>query len=222
MKRLFVAIALAFAFMGCVSNQASEAAQAKPKLIYLSHQNTIIFGSDVSDISVDTFIFALLGKRMQIPQNETMYIVISSPGGIYEEGLVLKDMMAILPNTQFVCVYCASASAMIFVAQPQPNRLITENSLIILHEAFRNHVTYKQVEKMDVQQFKTSSDEFNKNFWPLMKMSKEAYEKKIENSQWNIKGKESLKLNLADQLVKVECDGFLQNILGSFCSNSED
>lgn len=190
----------------------------KPRTINLTGENTIIFNTEVTGVSVDVFMKATLGARQMLAPTKTLYVLIVSGGGEYESGKNLLGFFKLVPNTQMICKYCASMAGAIFV-ESGVKRLVIPKSQLLMHEMYYPHFTAKMGENPSyITSLKKDSDDFNKFFWSRIPMTKEAYERKILNTEWNLYGQEIVNNNLADELVDIKCDAYVQRLAPDTCT----
>lgn len=202
----------------------SFSAVAKPQEVELTRVNTYVFSSEINPVTTDEFMAALVGKRVLLdslnPQ-APLYIVIVSGGGSYENSLVMKRIIEKVPHVQLICKYCASAAGFIFGTTPVP-RLAIKKSILLMHEMYLAHYTAKNASNPAIaRNLITSSEEFNKAMYTKLQMSKEDYEKKIVDKEWNLYGEELVKNHLADKLVTVKCDYYIKQLAPDTCSQEE-
>lgn len=193
-------------------------ATVKPRIINLTGKNTIIFNQEIDPVSVDNAIKGLIGARTMLPENETLIVILVSGGGEYSRGKVILSLISKLPNIQIYCKYCASMAGAIFVGSGV-KRLVTAKSVLLMHEMFYPHFTAQMA--MNAAYAKSlieDSDEFNKEFYKRVPMTKEAYEKKILNTEWTLYGEEIIKNNLADEMVEFNCDIYVKTLAPDTCS----
>lgn len=189
-----------------------------PRTIYLTGENTLIFDTEVTGVSVDVFMKAGVGARQMLAPNKTLYILIVSRGGEYESSKNLIGFFKVLPNTEVICKYCASVAGAMLV-ESGVKRLVLEKSQLLMHEMFYPHFTAKMAENpIYITSLKKDSDDFNKMFWSKIPMTKEAYEQKIVNTEWNLYGQDIVSNHLADELVTIKCDPYLARLAPDTCS----
>ena len=202
----------------------SFSAVAKPQEVELTRVNTYVFSSEINPVTTDEFMAALVGKRVlldSINPQAPLYIVIVSGGGSYENSLVMKRIIEKVPNVQLICKYCASAAGFIFGTTPVP-RLAIKKSILLMHEMYLAHYTAKNAANAAIaRNLIQSSEEFNKAMYTKLQMSKEDYEKKIVDKEWNLYGEEIVKNHLADKLVTVKCDYYIKQLAPDTCSQEE-
>lgn len=196
----------------------SQAAACKEiRTIELNGRNTIAFAGVIDALSNDMLTAAIIGKRALLPPDQTLYLVIASGGGNYRDALILKNFIAVVPNMQVICKYCASAAGMVF-ATFKNHRMVIESSEMMMHEMYVIKVTANMLLNKSIEGLIESSDEFNSLIRNVMGMSKKDYESKIIDQEWSVFGKELLKLKLADEIVKINCSDYVKAIAPHTCA----
>lgn len=189
------------------------------RTITLTGMNTVLLVGDIDPVMTDNTIAALVGKRSMLPAKQTMYVLIASPGGMYQAGVILNNFISTLPNTEVICRACYSAAGMIFSAS-KLKRLATDNSSVLMHEMYTNHVTANVVrDGRSLKDLVKQSDEFNKLMYTVLGMSKSDYEDKIRGTEWIVEGEELVSLHLADEMVNVSCDMHMMFLAPETCAN---
>lgn len=197
---------------------------AKPlETIELTGNNVVLLNTEMNDANMDTFIAAVAGKRIMLGDETTpLYILIVSGGGTYGSSLKVKKLFEVIPSLQVICKYCASAAGMVFVTHKGP-RLAIKKSILLMHEMFLQHATIKDVSNtFEMRLFWQNNEDFNKLHYDLIGISREEYEKKIVGKQWIVEGEEIVKLHLADKVVKIHCDDYINSLAPDTCSEKED
>lgn len=190
---------------------------AKIRTIPITMSNSMIFYGSIDFLMTSTFMAAAIGKRIMLPQDQTLYIVIVSGGGEYHTAKQVTAFIRELPNTQVICKYCASAAGMVFAASGQ-KRLVMKNSEFMMHEMYYKSVTAVEIQDpYMVRSLVISSDEFNKILYDMIGISKEEYEKRILNKEWTLNGDHIRQLKLADELVKLDCDTTTKILMPQTC-----
>jgi len=140
-----------------------------------------------------------------------------SPGGRYDSALIMQKILSKIPNTAVICKYCASAAGWIFATAPGP-RLVIAKSSLMMHEMYLSHATaHMVINTIAMINFENESDDFNKALYSRIGMSKEAYEKKILNTEWTLDGEDIVKFHLADGLIKIHCDPYMASLAPETC-----
>lgn len=208
-----------FTTSGCTT----FAKTTKPsRKIHLEGRNTIVYAQGVSIYEYDLVLHALMAKRLMLPEEETLYLVISSPGGYYHVARGMMFALNRLPNIALVCLNCHSAAGLIFMTSPHP-RLVVEKSKLMMHEMYNAHATAKFMNNEDNRtDFSRSSDEFDNLIATALKMDVEAYRVKVTNKSWTLQGKDIVKNHLADEVVTVGCDDYVKSIAPVTCGMPEE
>lgn len=198
------------------------AAPPKPEVVELNRLNTYVWSNEVSPVTTDEFMAALIGKRVLLDRVNSyakLYIVIVSSGGSYEHALVIKKLIEQIPYVTLICKYCASAAGFIFATTPGTPRLAIKKSILLMHEMYLPKFTAQHAKNPAIaEDLIKSSDEFNAAMYTKIGISKAEYEKKIINKKWNLYGEELVKHNLADKLVTVKCDAYVNTLAPDTCS----
>jgi ATP-dependent protease ClpP protease subunit len=203
----------------CAAAPSATKETLKPlRNVHLTIKNTVIFDQSVHPAYVDTFIKAAIGARAALPIIETMYIVIASSGGYYQDGTFLMNILKTLPNTELICKYCASMAGQIFAATGL-KRLVIGKSSLMMHEMFIEKLTAEEAkDELSIKQLLRNSDAFNKVMYTMIGITKEKYEEKIIDTEWTLTGKDIIKNHLADELVTVSCDILVLRLLPNTCN----
>lgn len=190
----------------------------KEETIELSGNNVVLLNTEIKDDTMDTFAAAVVGKRIMLGPDKPLYILIVSGGGLYGTSLRMKRLFEVIPDIQVICKYCASAAGMLFVTHKGP-RLVTNKSVLLMHEMYIEHATAKIVTNLfQVRMLIKNSDDFNKMHYDLIGISKEEYEKKIVGKEWTVEGKDIIKLHLADKFVHIHCNDYLKSMAPDTCT----
>jgi ATP-dependent protease ClpP protease subunit len=188
------------------------------EVIELNGRNTVLLETEITDLTMDTFAYAVMGKRLMLPPDQTLYILIVSGGGDYYTSLKVKKLFEDVPNVAVICKYCASAAGMLFATHKGP-RLAIDKSVMLMHEMYLRHATVKDVMNLnEMKQFVINSEDFNEMHYSIIGISREEYEKKIVGKEWTVEGEELVKLHLADKLVTIHCDEYWKSIAPDTCS----
>lgn len=192
--------------------------KSKPRTIFLHAANTVIYDESVEAVSADNLVKAAGGLRDAMPLNETLYIVIVSPGGMYRVGLNIMSILRSLPNTHLICKYCGSMAGQIFAATGL-KRLVVNKSELMMHEMTLQSVTANMAKnKKLMDSLISDSDIFNARMYKMIGISKEEYERRIIGKEWILKGKDIVDHKLADELVTVQCDPYMTQLIPDTCS----
>jgi ATP-dependent protease ClpP protease subunit len=205
MKKLM--IVLIILLMACIGQ-----ARTPQRTLDLNWNNTIVLSDDIDGPSAQLLMLAMTEMLRANGINKPMYLVLNSPGGQIAVGAQITRFLMIFPNLEVICVKCLSAAAAIFQQAPG-KRLIVQNSVFMAHHCYRlaNANYLMSLTPSMIKMIKLQSDKFDATIYGPMKMSKAAYEEKIDGKDWYLRGKEILKHNGADEIVKVRCDEFIED-----------
>lgn len=214
-------VAMAIAMVVSFSAHAAK----PPEVIELNRLNTYVWSNEVSPVTTDEFMAALIGKRIlldRVNPYAKLYVVIVSGGGSYEHALVMKRLISQIPYVTLICKYCASAAGFIFATTPGTERLAIKKSQLLMHEMYLPHFTAQNAKNPAIMKdLIKSSDEFNAAMYTKIGMSKADYEKKIINKDWILNGDELVKHKLADKLVNIKCDVYVNTLAPDTCSSND-
>lgn len=191
---------------------------AKPKIetIQLNETNTIAYADYIGPYSVDLIASAVTAKRI-MAGDQPIYLLISSPGGLYDYAKVLKYFMDRVPDLVMICKNCHSAAGMVF-ATSSNKRYVLDSSLLMMHEMYNMKMTARDVKNQKmVDSLVEASREFNTLMANKLKMDVDKYEAKIANTEWTLKGQQFVDNHLADAVIKVECNPYIKSIAPSTC-----
>jgi len=74
----------------------------KTKTIELKGENTLTLSVEIRPDTADMFVNALIAKRTMLPKEQTLYILIASPGGDIESARLIKEVLKNVPNTAVI------------------------------------------------------------------------------------------------------------------------
>lgn len=206
------AIFIANVFIGALA-----AAGPPTQTVELYSNNTLVFENEITRTSVDTLAAAILGKRAALPVEQTLYVVIFSPGGDFARSQVLKTFIDLMPNVALICRSCYSGAAYIFCTSKQP-KFFTADSSVMFHEAFKDHVTARDVrEGVELLSLVEASDKHDVEVAAALGMPLEAYHKKVHGTEWVLSGAEINKAGCRSKITKIKCDPYIASILPNTC-----
>ena len=202
----------------------SSISHAKPETIELDGRNVVVMDENMDDTSTHKFMQSIIGARIALPQEEKLYVVISSNGGSYKSALTLEgvlDKVSSNSNVVVICKYCASAAGYVF-ATFKGTKLVTPGSTVMMHEMVVMRMSAEMTkDDHTIANLRENSDEFNKAMYSHLGISKEEYEKHIVGKEWNLKGADIVKNHLADKLVIVHCNSYIENVIPHTCANDD-
>lgn len=203
----------------------SIAAYAKTETIELDGRNTVVMDENMDDLSTHKFMQAILGARISIPPEQMLYVVISSNGGNYKSALTLEGVLentSSNSNITIICKYCASSAGYVF-ATFKGTKLVIKSSRVLMHEMVLLRVSAVQsMNKPILEDLQVNSDAFNKAMYSHLRISKEEYEKQIIGKEWNLYGEDIVKHHLADKLVNIHCNHYLEGVIPHTCANDDN
>ncbi len=190
------------------SSHAQQSVMLPPEVqlpvIELTQANTILLDQGTYPQYGMIFIMTALMQRATLPADQTMYVLIYSPGGRTDVAESMAEALNSLPNTNLVCVECASSAAWIF-QKSTAARLIVPNTRSLMHE-IADTVRPSTIDTYDAKGLKEAGEKFNQIFMERANMSVEEYHERIDGKDWEVDAAEMMKLNLADALVTFHCD----------------
>ncbi len=190
-----------------------------PREVDLTPGNTVVFAQQIDAVSIDGLVGTITTKRMFLPPEETLYLLVMSGGGQYDAGLEFMAVLKQIPNVHIICKYCASAAGTIFTTAAKGTRLVFEKSIMLMHEMRIENVTAAIAnDGISINSLKRNSDIFNKMHYDILGISKEAYEKKIIGKEWVVKGEEIVKLKLGDEFIKINCHPYIKRLTPDTCT----
>lgn len=215
MKRILVLVAMIATMTSGVEAQVPSPGS---RLINLNSRNTASINEHIDAYNADKDASQILLKRLTLPPEETLYIVVASLGGDLGYLPLLTNVIATLPNTELICKYCASAAAALFISTGQ-KRLVLDQSIMVIHHMYVNHVTADDIKDSKfITELEKSSEAFDKIFYPRLKMSKSDYENKVRGSkEWVLSSNDMLSYKIADEKVRVYCDRWISMLMPNTC-----
>lgn len=221
-NNLLVALIFAVFTTGCTSCLCAGLKKNPTKTVYLTEKNTVVYADMINTYSVDLVTAAIVAKRLFVPEQEPLYIVIGSYGGFYEQALILRFFLDRVPNLVLICYNCQSAAGLVFMTSAHP-RYVVKNSTLMMHEMYNPHATAKFMSNPKlVESFVKSSDEFDRSIANVLKMKLKDYQKKVTDTSWVVRGKDIVKLGAADEVINVRCNAFIKTIAPLTCGEKDE
>lgn len=189
----------------------SLGAQAEPKQILLTTDNTVSINSPISRASVDEAIEEIIDILNSRESNESVYIVLNSPGGSIIDGIRFIDFVNTLENIHTICIYCASMAHAISQGV-KGIRYATPKNLMMAHRArggFSGQFESGEVETR-LKVFKALVKSLEKQNADRIGISLKEYKSKVVDEWWTF-GEDSVKQNIIDEIVTIKCSMDLIN-----------
>jgi ATP-dependent Clp protease protease subunit len=190
---------------GCAN---SNVRSSSVETLLLTEANTINFREPVTSGSVRKIINEITAMRQKDPNN-TIYLVMNSPGGSITDGLDFIRFLDTQENIKTITIFAASMASAIVEAN-KGERLIVEDGIMMFHRAkgsFSGQFNEGEVEA----QLKAFTELVlfmeNKNA-DRVGISLKEYKQKVVNEWWII-GKNNVSENVVDRIVKMKCDAGL-------------
>jgi ATP-dependent protease ClpP protease subunit len=139
-----------------------------------------------------------------------IYLVVNSPGGSVLQGMKLIKYMKTVPNLKVICLFCASMAHAILQHHPE-ERLILEDSMLMAHRAsatFRGQFAQGEVEST-LKVLSALINYLESITANRIGLSLKDYKQKIINEWWTF-GAESIKQNVADRVITINCSRELE------------
>lgn len=164
--------------------------------------NRIVFlENEITNDSARTFAKQMM--NMMMVDQTPVKLVINSPGGEIEAGMVIMDVIKGLPiPVQMYCVGSAASMAAIIFISGKDGRYILPNSKLMIHQPLINNINEgncteikkiaDNLEKRKIQLFKIIADN--------SKMTTKMLEKETKEDRYYT-AEEAVKLKLADEII---------------------
>lgn len=198
---------IVFFLLGLGAIVAFTPADAGEKdLVTLSDKNTVILNVPIMEDSTRDIQLELLDRSARLNANDSIYLILNSPGGSIADGLKLINTARSLPQkVQTISLFSASMSFVI--SQALDKRYVTDNSTLMSHKAylggvegtipgtFTSRVNFILAELLSIDTFISKR----------AGLSVTDYRKLTEDELW-MDGPTALTSKFADQLVRIRCD----------------
>jgi len=184
---------------------AATSAQ-KRETVYLTPENTFIFRGAVDSGSVANALeklTILVNKR--VDENETIYLVLDSPGGSIFAGEQFIQAVKMFKNVKTISIFAASMAHAIAQALPG-ERLVAENGTMMAHRArggVSGQIGTGELESQ-LKYIKSVILFMEKRNANRMDLSIEEYQKRVKDEYWAF-GKSAVEEGMADRVVNIEC-----------------
>lgn len=181
--------------------------------VILSKSNVISLSDQVNDSSIGSLILQVQKLDRSLPVGQPIYLVLTTPGGSVESGLVLIDLVQGL-NRKIHTINLFSASMGFQIAQNLNDRYVTQFGTLMSHRArggfsgefpgqldSRYGYTLRRIALLDEQTVRRS-----KGHHTLA-----SYKELIRDEYW-CQGQDCVNSGMADAVVAASCDSSLDGV----------
>lgn len=227
MKGLFIFIIGILHIANCNAKD-----EVKTKTINLTTRNVCSIEGPVTVESVRKAKHCLANKNIKRGRRRyPIYLYLYSPGGSIYQGLKLIEFAKGIKNLHTITNYAASMASAI-VEQLPGRRYAVENNIFMFHRAqgvFRGQFETGEVEKQ-VKFWKGIVRNMSRKNANRIGMTLKHYDEVIKDEWW-IYGKDSVRMNICDEIVQLTCSAPLmartrkikvRSLFGSFVKQVSD
>ena len=187
--------------------------------IVLTSENHILFSGKVDGKSVAEAQIQLGRISKNLGKNETIYLVLDTPGGSVSDGNLFIDFAKSLPQKiKPICLFCASMGYHMF--QSFNERLVFGSSTLMSHRAslggMGGQVPGELVTRLNA--IITTLGQMDEAVAKRIGTPVEDYRKLIHDELW-LDGKSAVKLKHADRIAKITCS---TDIVDGFTTRTEE
>lgn len=180
-------------------------------LINLNNKNTITLRGPIDEISSSYIIDKLLSLNYTLDKNNEIYLYMTTPGGSVISGYDIINIIDTIKLTRNIsCITDFSASMGFAIFQTCTNRYILQHGILMQHQM--SSIIDGPIEKM--KSYMKLSNELEETLNNIqanrLKIDVYDFKRKIMNDWWTF-GKNNIKDNIADKIVKVACDKEMYN-----------
>lgn len=175
-------------------------------IIVLNESNHVLFSGVVDDKSVAEAQIKLGKISKQLGNNETIYLVLDTPGGSITAGNLFIDFAKSLPQKiKPICIFCASMGYHMF--QSFDERLVYSGSTLMSHRARLGGLSGQVPGELNSRLFAimTELDQMDTVASKRVGLSLADYKKLIHDELW-LSGTSAVKTKHADRIAKIKCD----------------
>lgn len=176
--------------------------------VNLTPNNTVNIRTVITGDSVQKAMMEIVALRERNP-NETIYLVLNSPGGDVMAGLDFIRFLDTQENIKTITLFAASMASGIVEAN-KGERLIVESGTLMFHRArigLQGQIGEGELESQ-LAYFKSLVEILEVKNSDRMNMSLKEYKAAVKDELW-IVGKKAIDANAADKVVTVKCDNAL-------------
>lgn len=174
------------------------------EVIKLTPANTVNIRTEINGKSVSDAMIKIADLRAKSPE-ETIYIVLNSPGGSIPDGLDFIRFLDTQENIKTITIFAASMASAIVEAN-KGERLIVEDGILMFHRAkvgVQGQIGDGELESQ-LDNIKRIVESLEIKNADRMNMSLKEYKSKVKDEYW-LFGKQAVKEDGADKIVKIEC-----------------
>lgn len=175
----------------------------------LSSRDTIIFRSVVDDLSIAKLQESLINKSRKLAPNDTIYLVLDTPGGSIPAGQKLVDTVHSIPQKVKTITTFAASMGFYFV-QALGERLITPHGVLMAHRAKISGVGGQIPGEFNVQAsfLGRMVNEMELQNAARINVPLRQYQETVRDEYW-VTGAEAVAQNAADRVVNISCNDSL-------------
>jgi len=174
--------------------------------VTLTENNTVVFRGPVNTYSADLYGQQLLVASDKLPGDETIYLVLDSPGGSVFAGMQFISLMQSIPqNVECITILAASMAHAILEACPG-NRYVAPAGVAMIHRAkggFNGQFNDGEVESR-LQFLKSIINSMEKANANRMGLTLETYKKLAKDEFW-CSARNCVKYSFVDALIGIKC-----------------
>jgi ATP-dependent protease ClpP protease subunit len=197
-----------------------QAAQSEDKPLVLSKRSTLVLRGVVTSESVAKLEVEALQMSLTMNPNETIYLVLDTPGGSVPDGNQLIDFLKALPQkVKTVTIFAASMG--FHIAQNLDERMILPSGTLMSHRAAISGMSGQVPGELNSRLFAEMQvlRHMDEVCAARMKYTLQTYREYIQNELW-LSGQDAVTYRAADRITLVKCDGSLSGMqeveLGNF------
>lgn len=177
----------------------------KYRTIELRKANTLVFRNTVTDSSAGQLISKAYELSRSLSPNDTIYLVIDSPGGSISAGNDIIDALKGLPQkVDTITMFSASMAA--FMVEKLGKRYMTPSGTIMFHQASIGGLSGSLPDQV-AQRLRNiiyGVEVLEKEAAKRMGISHETYKAAIDDELW-LSGDEAKLFNAVDEVVYLRC-----------------